>query len=238
MNSQKDNAQPTDSSPRTAAIIGGAGLFVMAILAAYANFGILATLIIPEDARTTAENIIASSGSFRLAIISFLIVAILDIVVAWSLFVILKSANRSLSLITAWFRIIYAAIFAFSLTKLYGVFQLLTSPESSQGNEIYSQTMNGIKAFQKSWDIGLILFGLHLLLLSFIAIRFGTIPRWLGTLLAIAGLGYLIDSLGILLSPMYTLSLGEYTFFGELILIFWLLWKGIKGFPQVPKAQV
>ena len=237
MKSQKDKVQPVSSSPRTAAIIGGVGLFGMAILAAYANFGVLATLIAPEDAKVTVQNIMASSGSFRLAIISFLVVAILDIVVAWALFVILRSANRSLSMITAWFRIIYAAIFAFSLTKLYGVFRLLTSPESSQSDEIYSQTMNGIMAFQKGWDIGLILFGLHLLLLGFIAFRFGIIPKWLGALLAIAGLGYLIDSIGILSSPTYTLALGEYTFFGELILIFWLLWKGIKGFPQEPKVQ-
>lgn len=238
MNSNKDNVWTSSRSPRIAALIGGIGLLFMAVLAANANFGIIESLIDPLDAKSTVENIMASSDSFRFAIISFLVVAILDIVVAWALFVILKSANRILSLIATWFRIIYAAIFAFSLTKLYGVYQLLTSQESSQGNEIYSQTMSGINAFQKGWDIGLILFGLHLLLLGFIAFRFGIIPKWLGALLAIAGLGYLIDSIGILLSPMYTLSLGEYTFFGELILIFWLLWRGIKGFPHVPKAQV
>ncbi len=207
----------------------------MAVLAANANFGIMQTLVVSGDAQATSENIIASSGSFRLAIISFLVVAALDIVVAWALFVILKSANRSLSLIAALFRIIYAVIFAFSLTKLFGVYQLLTAPGSSQGNEIFTQALNGIDAFQKGWDIGLILFGIHLLLLGFISFRFGTIPKWLGALLAIAGLGYLIDSIGILLSPLYTLSIGEYTFFGELILIFWLLWKGIKGFPQEEK---
>ena len=64
------------------------------------------------------------------------------------------------------------------------------------------------------------------------------IPMWLGALLAIAGLGYLVDSIGILLFPQYNLSLGEYTFFGELILIFWLLWRGIKGFPQRLQAAL
>jgi hypothetical protein len=232
LDSQKDNALPSSPSPRTASIIGGIGLLIMAVLAAYANFAIMQPLIIPGEVKSTIENIIASSGSFRLATISFLVVAVLDIVVALALCIILKSANKHLALIAAWFRIIYAVIFAFSLTNLFGVFQLLTSPESPQNNEIFTQAMNRINAFQKGWDIGLILFGLHLLLLGFIAFRFGTIPKWLGALLAIAGLGYLVDSIGILLSPQYNLSLGEYTFFGELILIFWLLWRGIKGFPQ------
>ena len=92
--------------------------------------------------------------------------------------------------------------------------------------------MDRINTFQIGWDMAMILFGLHLLLLGFISFRFGVIPKWLGALLAIAGLGYLIDSFGILLFPAYNIGIGEYTFFGELILIFWLLWKGIKGFFQ------
>ena len=93
MNSQDNNHQPTGPKPRTAAIIGGIGLLVMAVLAANANFGIMQTLIVHGDAQTTSENIIASSESFLFMIISFLIVAILDIVVAWALFVILKAEN-------------------------------------------------------------------------------------------------------------------------------------------------
>ena len=236
MKTQEINKQTTGISPRTAALIGGIALLVMAVLAAYANFGVMQTLIVQGDAQTTSENIIASSESFRLAIFSFLVVAVLDIVVGWALFVILKSANRSFSLLAAWFRIIYAVIFAFSLTKLYGVFQLLTSPGASQGNGVFTQALNGIDTFQSGWDIGLILFGVHLLLLGLISFRFGTIPKWLGALLAIAGSGYLVDSIGILLSPAYSLSIGEYTFFGELILIFWLLWKGFKGFSQEDAA--
>lgn len=236
MSSQETTEQTTGISPRTAALIGGIALLVMAVLAAYANFGVMQTLIVQGDAQTTSENIIAASESFRLAIFSFLVVAVLDVIVAWSLFVILKSANRSLSFISAWFRIIYAVIFAFSVTKLFGVFQLLTSADASQGNEVFTKAFNGINAFQTGWDIGLILFGLHLLLLGVIAFRFGTFPKWLGALLALAGFGYLVDSIGILVSPTYNLSIGEYTFFGELILIFWLLWKGIKGFTQEKPA--
>ena len=216
-----------DTAPRTAAIIAGIGLLVMAVLAANANFGILPDLIVPGDAQTTGENIITSSGSFWFAIISFLIVAVLDVVVAWGLYVILKPASKTFSTVAAWLRIIYAAIFVFAITKLIAALQVLTSSGPS-----YNQAMDQLNAFQNTWDIGMILFGLHLLLLGFISFRFGGLPKLLGALLAIAGLGYLIDSVGVFLIPGYNISIGEFTFFGELILIFWLLWKGIKGFPK------
>jgi hypothetical protein len=210
------------------ALIGGIGLLLMAVLAGYANFGILQTLIVPGDVQSTVENITASSGSLRFAAISFLGVAVLDIIVAWALYVILKHASRTHSLIAAWLRIIYALIFAYSVTKLFGALQFLTTSPSSPG-----QVMKRINAFQTGWDIALVSFGLHLLILGYISFRFGIIPKWLGALLAIAGLGYLVDSFGIFLVPGYDISVGEYTFVGELILIFWLLWKGIKGFPQL-----
>ena len=41
-----------------------------------------------------------------------------------------------------------------------------------------------------------IFFGLHLALLGYLIFKSGYIPRILGILLAIAGLGYLIDYLG------------------------------------------
>jgi hypothetical protein len=226
MNSEQNNLQSRGFSPRTAAIITGFALLLMAVLAAYANFGVMRRLVVPENAETTANNIIDSSGSFYFAIISFLVVAVLDVVVALGLYQILKSANMRLTQVAALFRIIYAVIFAFSVTKLFAAFQAFNY------NQTLAQGMEYLDAFRNGWDFALILFGLHLLLLGVISFRYGIIPKWLGVLLAIAGLGYLIDSFGKSLFPGYSISVVEYTFIGELVLIFWLFWKGIKGFSQ------
>ena len=55
------------------------------------------------------------------------------------------------------------------------------------------------------------------------------LPRVLGILVIAAGVGYLVDGWGTLLVPNYSLTVGMYTFVGEALLIFWLLWKGIRG---------
>jgi hypothetical protein len=239
MNAIKTTSQFTDVSLRTAAIVAGLGLLLMAILAPIVNFGILPNLVIPGDAKTTVENIMASAGSFRIGIVLFLIVAILDVVVAWALYILLKPANKSLSLLAAWFRVIYAAIFAIALTNLLNVLQLLNGADYLKAfdvNQLYAQVMLSLDAFRSGWDIGLAIFGLHLLILGYLAFKSGYASKWLGILLGIllafAGLGYLADSFGKFLLPNYTLSIAQFAFVGEVLLIFWLLWRGIKGFDK------
>ncbi|AZO95310.1 DUF4386 family protein [Halocella sp. SP3-1] len=63
---------------------------------------------------------LASEGLFHFSIFSFFIVLILDIVVAWGLYILLKPVNKNISLLSTWFRLVYAAIFVFVLTENSG----------------------------------------------------------------------------------------------------------------------
>ncbi len=231
----KNTSQFTDVSLRTAAIVAGLGLLIMAILAPIVQFGVLQKLVMPGNAKATVENIMASAALFRTGIFIFLVVAILDVVVAWGLYTLLKPANKSLSLLAAWFRVVYAAIFAVALTNLLNVLQLLTGADylkAFEVDQLYAQGMLSLSAFQSAWDIGLVIFGLHLLVVGYLAFKSGYVPKWLGVLLVIAGIGYMVDSFGKFLVPNYNLTIAGFTFIGEVLLIFWLLWKGIKGFDK------
>jgi hypothetical protein len=235
MNSDLNTSRFADISIRKSAIVAGLGLLLMAILAPIANFGVFETLIVPGEATTTANNIMASPGLFRTGIFVFLIVAILDVVVAWALYILLKPVNKSLSLLAAWFRVVYAAIFAISLSNLLIVLQLLNGDgflKAFETNQLYAQVMLFLNAFTDGWDLGLVIFGLHLLFLGYLVFKSGYIPKILGILVIVAGLGYLIDNLGKLLSPNYNVTIAMFTFIGEVLLIFWLLWRGIKGFDK------
>ena len=236
MNTHQNNIRSTDMSLRTAAIVAGLGLLVMAILAGIANFSVFQSLVVAGDAKTTAENILVSAGSFRMGIVFFLVVAILDVVVAWALYILLKPANKSLSLLAAWFRVMYAAIFAVALINLFSALQLFAGAgylKVYAADQLYAQGMVSLNAFRSGWDIGLVIFGLHLLIIGYLVFKSGYAPTWLGILLGIllviAGLGYMVDSIGRFLLPNYSVSIGQFTFIGEVLLIFWLLWKGIRG---------
>lgn len=221
----------TDISLRQAAIVAGVGLLAMTILAPFAEFFVRQSLVVPGDAVSTAKNIIANESQFRLAVISYLIVAVLDVVVAWALYVFLKPVNQSLSLLTAWLRIVYAAVLAVALINLMVVLQLLSGVgylAVFETTQLYAQAMLFLEAFSQGWNIGLVIFGLHLVLLGYLVFKSGYIPKILGILVILAALGYLIDSAGQMLSPNYDMTIAMFTFIGEVLLVFWLLFKGVK----------
>ncbi len=220
-----------DISLRKAAIVAGFGLLIMSILAAFANFYILPSLIVPGDAATTANNIMANELLFRIGICSFTIVIVLDVVVAWALYVLLKPVNKSLSLLAAWFRLVYATIFGIALANLFNVLRLLSDADYVTVfdiDQLYAQVMLSLNAFSDGWQIGYVFFGLHLFVLGYLVFKSGYIPKILGVLLIIAGLGYLIDSYAIFLLPNYEATIGYVTFIGEVLFMLWLLFKGAK----------
>jgi uncharacterized protein DUF4386 len=213
-----------DVSLRTAAIVAGVGLLLMAILSPIAYLNTFQSLVKFDDAALTAQNILSSMGAFRTCIILLFTVAILDIVVAWALYILLVPANKNLSALAAWLRVIYGGIFIFAISKLNVALQVLTVDGT--------QAMSYLKAFQSIWDMGLILFGFHLLVLGYLVFKSGYVPKWLGVFLVLAAVGYVVDGFGKTLSPDYNLNIAQFTFVGEVLLIFWLLWRAFKGFDQ------
>ena len=219
----------TGISLRTAAIVAGVGLLLMAILSPIAYLNTFQRLVNFDDAALTAQNISNSMGAFRTAILLLFAVALLDVLVAWGLYIVLKPANKNLSALAAWLRVIYGGIFIFAISKLYAALQVVT-PDGTQA-------MTFLKAFQSIWDMGLILFGFHLLVLGYLAFKSGYIPKWLGVFLVLASVGYIVDGFGKTLSPDYNLNIAQFTFVGEVFLIFWLLWRGFKGFDPALEAR-
>ena len=229
MNTNQNTSHTTNISLRTAAIIAGVGLLLMAILSPIAYLNTFQSLVKFEDAALTAQNILNSMGAFRMCIILLFSVAILDVIVAWALYILLIPANKKLSALAAWLRVIYAGIFIFAISKLYVALQVITADGT--------QIMSFLKAFQSTWDMALILFGFSLLVLGYLAFKSGYIPKWLGVFLVLASAGYIVDGFGKTLSPDYNLNIAQFTFVGEVLLIFWLLWKGFKGFDQALEAR-
>jgi Domain of unknown function (DUF4386) len=77
-----DTSAATEPTQRIPAVAAGVGILVISVLAGLANFGGVQGLVTADDATTTAHDILGSVGSFRLAIAAFVIVAVLDVVVA------------------------------------------------------------------------------------------------------------------------------------------------------------
>ncbi|MFB4274589.1 DUF4386 domain-containing protein [Nonomuraea sp. MTCD27] len=207
----------TGWSMRTASLIAGIALLLMTVLAVFANFVAIDALITPGDAAQTARDITGSETLFRWGVAAFVLVAVLDVVVAGALLTLFEPVHRSLSAMAAWFRIAYAAVLLAAAAQLVIALDLLDDP---------AQVLRATEAFTTIWHIGLVFFSVHLLLIGHLAYRSGFMPRVIGILLVIAGLGYLSDGLGLVLVPGYSLDIALFTFAGEVVLIFWLFISG------------
>ncbi len=226
--------QTGDTYQRRVALAGGLGLLFIALLSPFAFYGVIKTMIVPADAVATLANLLSSEGLYRAAIAALLVVVMLDVIVAWALYVLLRPVSETLAQLVAWLRVVYAGVFAIAIASLVNALHLATGPADAvtqSSAQLAIQTAASIDSFTNVWDVGLAIFGLHLAGLGVLLFKFAYAPRLLGVLVSLAGLGYLGDSFGKILVPDYTLTISIVTFVGEALLMLWLLWRAFKGFP-------
>jgi uncharacterized membrane protein len=217
--------------------IAGIGYLIIFVTGIFANFFVIKSLWVPGDAPATFENIRQNTGSFQIGIIAFILMVIFDLILVWALYYLLLPVNKQLSLLTAWLRLVNVALFGAALYHLPNILKMANSPG------IYSLTapdasisiLMSFESYNFTWLIGLLFFGIHLVLLGWLIYKSGYIPKIIGILLFIAGAGYLVDSTAQMLLPNYSDYESIFMIIvilpgivGELSLTLWLLIKGVR----------
>ena len=80
-----------DVSLGKSARIAGFGYLVIFITGIFANFFVLQSLIVPGDASATTNNIVANTLLFRFGTLSFVVMVIFDVVLAWGVILLFVS---------------------------------------------------------------------------------------------------------------------------------------------------
>jgi hypothetical protein len=187
---------------------------------------------VPGDAATTAGNIMASEGLFRLGIVSDSLVFLIEIVLTVLLYVLLKPVNQTLSLVAAFSRLAMTVIQGINLLNYFFILLLLSgagylavfAPDQLQA--LVLLFFNAHEYVALIWGL---FFGLHLFVLGYLVYKSRYIPKILGILLIIASLCYLIQSFGNILLPQYEeiFALVGYLSITEIAFPLWLLIKGV-----------
>jgi hypothetical protein len=215
-------------SPRPSARITGIVYFLYFLTAVLGEF-FLKGLVVDGDAAATANNLLAHQPLFRLGLSTGLIATTCYIAVTALFYGLFKPVNRSLSLLAAFFGLVGCAITAFgSLFQLAPLFVLGGAQYLSVFNveQLRALALMFLQLNTQTANICLVLFGFYDLLIGYLVFKSTFLPRFLGVLMALAGLGwltFLYPPLANSLSP-YILVLG---FLAELSLMLWLLVKGV-----------
>lgn len=228
-------------SERTFALTAGISILAMALLAGFAYGFVFPSLVVAGDAHATASNIQHSEMLFRAGIASFVLVIVCDVLAAWGVFHVLQRVNRSLSLLAAWFRLVFAAMFGAALSSFVVALHLargaqyLKALKLSGADASDALVLLCVSAFNDIWSLGLVFFAVHLFLVGYLALKAGFIPKFIGILAVAASLCYMATSGANILMPNYAaykptveLVLTAPMALGELGVGLWLLIKGGK----------
>ena len=183
------------------------------------------------DAARTLHNIQDHQSLFAVGVICYLLSFVLDVVIAWALYYLLKPVSGPLAMLAAWFQLVYTAVGLSAALSLAVVLRLLNV---SSGNTVFSNGALGaqvhliLASFHPIWGLGLVFFGVHLLLVGYLIYQSGYIPKPIGILLALAGAAYIVQNLNAYLFPKPDLGYVAVALIGELVFMFWLLIRGWK----------
>jgi hypothetical protein len=208
-----------------------AGLLYL-ILSALSAFGLVyvpSVLIAPRDAATTVSNILANEWLFRLGIVSNLLAFTVNIFVVVFLYKLLKPVNEGVASLMVILILMGLAIGM--LNELNQVAVLLFSSAdyltAFTADQLQALVLLSLDLYEHGFLISHIFFGLWLFPMGYLIFKSGFLPRFLGVLLIIAGFGYLVDFILFFLFPDVGVTVSEFTFVGEVLLLLWLLIRGV-----------
>ena len=233
-------SRTVEASPQTYARIGGILYLFIIVVGIFGEVFVRGRLIVPGDAAATANNILGSETLFRVGLAGDILGYVSSIAVAMILYVLLKPVSRNLALLTAFLTITSNAIFGLNgLFHLAAVVVLEGADylKAFDPQQLHALAYLSLELHSYGFAIGLIFFGFFLFLLGYLIYRSGYLPRIIGVLLVIGGLGYLTNSFAQILAPALAASLLPWvllpSFLAELGLALWLTVKGV----NVPKWE-
>ncbi len=192
--------------------LAGLGYLIIFFTGFFANFHILEGAWAKGDSTATIANILSSPTAFRLGVAAFTIMVAIDILLSLPLYLLSREVSKPWARAAALLRLINGGIFAIAMAQLFRISALIPGGAPALHNEV----MACLQQFDRTWDIGLLFFGAHLLALGGLFSRSARIPQWIGWALQFAGAGYLLDSGAQLFYPEYE----TYQFLFESVVIF------------------
>jgi hypothetical protein len=232
-----------DNAQRTAAKVAGwSGLLTFAIVV-FGNFVLLNPLTVPGNAAATAQNIVAHETQFRLTVVCFLTYSLGVVVLLSALYVILKPVNPGLALVGALSRLVFAFLWLLSTLNMLSALRLLSNANYLQVFEpdrLQALAKLHLGANFDDYYVGLPFFGLAATICAWLWFKSNYIPRGLALYGVISSAWCVFCAFVYLIFPHFNKIVNDWWFdfpmaVFELVLSFWLLFKGLK--PVAPNQS-
>jgi hypothetical protein len=234
-----------DSQRKAAKVAGFSGLFAVATVV-FANYALLNPLIVPGNAAETARNLVAHETQVRVVATCFLTYSASVIVLLAALYVILRPVNRTLALVGALFRLVFAMLWLLATLNLLGALRLLGSAPYLQVFEtdrLQALARLSVAANFDDYYAGLPFFGLAATVCAYLWLKSNYIPKGLAVFGVISSAWCVICAFVFLIFPHFNKVVNDYWFDSpmaifEMVLSFWLLFKGLRPYGVAKSDKV
>ena len=221
--------RPEEMSPKAKARLAGGLLLITMLAGGFAQGTIVGKLVVSGDATATVANILAHEPLYRLAFAIYLVEMVCQITMTVLFYDLLKPVSKSASLLAATFGLIGCTIktlsrlFFFAPLLVLGGAHYLSVFDTKQ---LQALAFLSLRVNYTAETIAMVFFGLYALAKGYLVFKSTFLPRVLGVLSAIGGLGWLIylyEPLALRLQS-FIVSAGV---LGSLVSVVWLLGYGV-----------
>ncbi len=219
----------TEGSPRLKARILAVFSLLTILMGIFAQGFVSNRLVVGGDAAATAANLLAHEGLFQLGFAVFMIEMACDIVFTALFYDLLKPVSRSVSLVAAFLGLTGCVIKTFSrLFFIAPLFILGGAHDLSvfSAEQLQALALLFLKVNDRGAGIALVFFGFYAIVQGYLIIRSTFLPRILGVLSALGGLGWLSFLYPPLGSRLFLVVVAV-ALLGAAALIVWLLVLGV-----------
>lgn len=188
-------------------------------------------LIIATDAAGTVKNLMVSDVMFRLGFAGYLVEACCDVTLALIFYVLLRPVHKYVSLLAAFLGLIGTATFAAAELFYFAPTLLLRGSgylKSFSPDQLNTLALLSLNLFGLGAVIFTVFYGLGWVLRGYLMFKSGYLPKFLGVLMTVAGLAFIVSNFTAVLAPKYQSGwLLALMVPGSLLLTVWLLVKGV-----------
>ncbi len=223
-----------ETSPQVYARLGGVLYLIIIAGGLFCEVFARDRLIVSGDAVATAAHLRSSEWLWRAGIAVDLFCVACTVTLAWILYVLLRPVSRNLALLMVFFDLIGIGLeAAFNLNLVAALFPLENAAylKAFTPEQLDALAYLSIRSHAFGFGISLLFFSFVFPIRGYLIFRSGFLPRVLGVLLLIAGLGYLTHGFALILAPAFADRIFPIVaapiFVGETSLCLWLLLKGV-----------
>jgi len=183
------------------------------------------------DAATTADQLRLNETLFRIGFAAYLVEAFGDIVLAWLFYVLLKPVHRDLALLSAFFGLVSMTLFA--VTQMFYFAAPMFLRESGYLAAFTLEQREGFAGIFLSLygflaTLSMLYYGTAWIIRGWLTFKSTYLPRFLGVIMIVAGLGFAAKTITYVLVPAASsrLLLAP-MFLNAVVLVIWMLAKGV-----------